>query len=89
MTTAAVAVAPVPSALDASVLVLNRLFMAVRVVCARDAFRLLWKETAEVVSVEDETYNCYNFSSWAEVSEHRRGHHLASRQGPDVQTPRR
>ncbi len=72
MTTAAVAVAPVPSALNASVLVLNRLFMAVRVVRARDAFRLLWKETAEVVSVEDETYNCYNFSSWAEVSEHRR-----------------
>jgi len=69
--TAAIAV-PGPSALDASVLVLNRLFMAVRVVRARDAFRLLWKETAEVISVEDETYATYDFSSWTEVSEYRR-----------------
>jgi 5-methylcytosine-specific restriction endonuclease McrA len=61
-----------PSSLEASVLVLNRLFMAVRVVRARDAFVLLWKEIAEVVSVEDETYNTYDFSSWAEVSEYRR-----------------
>jgi len=61
-----------PSALEASVLVLNRLFMAVRVVRARDAFVLLWKEIAEVVSVEDETYATYDFSSWAEVSEYRR-----------------
>ena len=70
MTTAA-AIA-IPSALDTSVLVLNRLFMAVRVVRARHAFVLLWKEIAEVVSVEDETYACYNFSSWAEVSQLRR-----------------
>jgi len=60
------------SALETSVLVLNRLFMAVRVVRARDAFVLLWKQTAEVVSVEDETYNTYDFSSWAQVSEYRR-----------------
>jgi 5-methylcytosine-specific restriction endonuclease McrA len=61
-----------PNSLEASVLVLNRLFMAVRVVRAREAFVLLWKEIAEVVSVEDETYNTYDFSSWAEVSEYRR-----------------
>ena len=72
MTATAAAVAPVPSALDTSVLVLNRLFMAVRVVRARDAFRLLWKEIAEVVSVEDETYATYDFWSWAEVSQARR-----------------
>ncbi len=60
------------SALDASVLVLNRLFMAVRVVRARHAFSLLWKEAAEVVSVEDETFACYDFSTWAEVSQYRR-----------------
>jgi len=72
MTASAVGVTPVPSALDTSVLVLNRLFMAVRVVRARDAFRLLWKEIAEVVSVEDETYATYDFSSWTEVSEYRR-----------------
>lgn len=58
--------------LDASVLVLNRLFMAVRVVRARHAFTLLWKQLAEVVSVEDDTYSCHDFSSWAEVSQARR-----------------
>jgi 5-methylcytosine-specific restriction endonuclease McrA len=63
---------PGPASLDASVLVLNRLFMAVRVIRARHAFVLLWKHVAEVVSVEDETFNTYDFSSWAEVSEYRR-----------------
>lgn len=72
MSSAALEVGARPSSLDASVLVLNRLFMAVRVVRAREAFVLLWKEIAEVVSVEDETYDTYDFSSWAEVSEHRR-----------------
>ncbi|MBL7139861.1 MAG: HNH endonuclease [Planctomycetes bacterium] len=72
MSSAVATVVPGPSALDASVLVLNRLFMAVRVVPARYAFVLLWKEIAEVVSVEDETYNTYDFSSWAEVSQARR-----------------
>lgn len=61
-----------PSALNTSVLVLNRLFMAVRVIRARHAFVLLWKEAAEVVSVEDDTFTCYDFFSWAQVSEHRR-----------------
>jgi len=72
MSSAVAAVVPGPSALETSVLVLNRLFMAVRVVPARYAFVLLWKEIAEVVSVEDETYNTYDFSSWAEVSQARR-----------------
>jgi len=71
-------VAPAPSALDTSVLVLNRLFMAVRVVRARHAFVLLWKQVAEVVSVEDETFNCYDFSSWAEISQLRRQFQPAS-----------
>jgi len=72
MSSAVVEAVARPSALDASVLVLNRLFMAVRVVRAREAFVLLWKEIAEVVSVEDETYDTYDFSSWAQVSEYRR-----------------
>ena len=72
MTAAATTTALTPSALDVSVLVLNRLFMAVRVVRARHAFRLLWKEIAEVVSVEDNTYATYDFWSWAEVSHARR-----------------
>ena len=61
-----------PSGLDTSVLVLNRLFMAVRVVRARHAFVLLWKQVAEVVSVEDETFATYDFTSWAEMSQLRR-----------------
>jgi len=69
---------PRPSALDASVLVLNRLFMAVRVVRARHAFVLLWKHVAEVVSVEDESFACYDFSSWTEVSAYRRQFEPAS-----------
>jgi len=72
MSTALPMVAPGVSGLDTSVLVLNRLFMAVRVVRARHAFVLLWKHVAEVVSVEDETYACYDFSSWAEVSAYRK-----------------
>ena len=41
------------SGLDASVLVLNKLFMAVHVIPVRRAFILLCKELAEVVSLED------------------------------------
>jgi 5-methylcytosine-specific restriction endonuclease McrA len=70
--TAAAAIPGGASALETSVLVLNRLFMAVRVVRARTAFVLLWKKAAEVVSVEDESFNCYDFSSWADVSAYRR-----------------
>ena len=36
-------------ALESSVLVLNRFFVALRVVSARRAFVMLWKEVAEVV----------------------------------------
>jgi len=43
----------VTSPLDASVLVLNKLFMAVHVISVRRAFILLCKELAEVVSQED------------------------------------
>ena len=41
----------VASALDARVLVLNKLYSAVRVVDARRAFTLLCKGSAEVISV--------------------------------------
>jgi 5-methylcytosine-specific restriction endonuclease McrA len=59
------------SALDASVLVLNRLFMAVHVISVRRAFCLLCKELAEVVSLEDGQFNTYDFETWREVSEFR------------------
>jgi 5-methylcytosine-specific restriction endonuclease McrA len=64
--------------LDASVLVLNRLFMAIHVISARRAFCLLFKELAEVVNVEDGQFASYNFDSWREVSEFR-----ARFKGPD------
>jgi 5-methylcytosine-specific restriction endonuclease McrA len=59
------------SALDASVLVLNKLFMAVHVISVRRAFCLLFKEVAEVVSLEDGQFATYNFATWCEVSEYR------------------
>lgn len=59
------------SALDASVLVLNKLFMAVHVISVRRAFILLCKELAEVVSLEDGQFLTYDFQSWREVSEYR------------------
>ena len=59
------------SPLDAHVLVLNKHYAAVRVVSARRAFRMLFKEIAEIVSVEDNRYYSYDFDSWREVSEFR------------------
>lgn len=57
--------------LDSSVLVLNKMFMAVQIINVRRAFILLVKEQAEVVSTEDGQYSTYDFSSWLEVSEYR------------------
>src|SRR5271157_6364707 len=59
------------TALDASVLVLNKLFMAVHIISVRRAFVLLCKEVAEVVSQEDGTFSTYDFETWREVSEFR------------------
>jgi 5-methylcytosine-specific restriction endonuclease McrA len=56
------------TALDASVLVLNKMFMAVHVIGVRRAFCLLCKDLAEVVTLEDGQFATYSFSSWAEVS---------------------
>src|ERR1700752_2253525 len=58
-------------ALESSVLVLNKLFMAVHVITVRRAFCLLCKELAEVVAQEDGQFATYNFESWCEVSEFR------------------
>lgn len=59
------------TALNSSVLVLNKFFMAVHVVSARKAFALLWKACAEVVHVNDDRYDFYNFDSWRELSQLR------------------
>src|SRR5205823_9960831 len=63
-----------PSALDASVLVLNRLFMAVHVISVKRAFCLLCKELAEVVALEDGQFVAYDFVTWRELSEFRAKH---------------
>ncbi len=59
------------SHLDASVLVLNKHYAAVRVATVRRAFGMLYRDLAEVVSVEDNQYLSYDFESWREVSEFR------------------
>ena len=60
------------SGLNCNVLVLNKHYMAVRIVRARRAFSLLFRELAEVVSFEQGAYSNYNFQSWCDVSELRR-----------------
>jgi 5-methylcytosine-specific restriction endonuclease McrA len=56
------------AAMQSSVLVLNRLYMAVQVMSVRRAFCLLFKDLAEVVSVENGNYVSYDFDSWREAS---------------------
>lgn len=57
------------SALDASVLVLNKLYMAIHVVSVRRAFTLLCKELAEVVHIDPEgVWTSHDFESWRDVS---------------------
>ncbi len=57
------------SGLSLSVLLLNRLYMAVRVVNVRRAMTLLYRDLAEVVAVEDGQYVSYDFADWVEVSQ--------------------
>ena len=56
-------------ALGASVLVLNRFYMAVHVINVRRAFTLLFRDLAEVVHLEQGQFANYNFDSWRDVSE--------------------
>lgn len=64
-------VAEVP-VLSTSVLILNRLYQAVRVVSARRAMTLLYQDVAEVVAVEDGQFLSYDFEDWVEVSDAKR-----------------
>ena len=57
--------------LGASVLVLNRLYMAVHVVGVPRAFRLLCREIAEVIHLEEGRFANYDFEGWREISELR------------------
>ena len=55
--------------LAASVLVLNRLYMAIHVVGVRRAFGLLFRDIAEVIHLENGSFANYDFDSWRDVSE--------------------
>lgn len=54
--------------LDSSVLVLNRYYMAMRLIPLRQALLLLYRNTAEVIDQENEHYVNYDFSSWCQLS---------------------
>jgi 5-methylcytosine-specific restriction endonuclease McrA len=63
------ATASPPDPLAASVLVLNRLYMAIHVVGVRRAFGLLYREIAEVIHLEEGKFASYDFDGWREISE--------------------
>ena len=56
------------NSLNAQVLVLNKLWMAVRVVDARRAFSLVFRDLAEVIHVDDGAYSSHDFDSWTDLS---------------------
>ncbi len=60
------------AALESNVLALNRLYLAIHIISAKRAFCLLCKGLAEVVDSTDGQFITYDFTSWQEVSEHRR-----------------
>jgi 5-methylcytosine-specific restriction endonuclease McrA len=81
------------SGLDCNVLVLNKYYMAVRIVGAKRAFSLLCRQVAEVVSVEEGSYLAYDFESWCEVSQFKRqfkpdGHDWVSTVNFHIAVPR-
>lgn len=57
------------SVLDANVLVLNRFYMAIRVISVRRSLTLLYRQCAEVIGNEDGTFISYDFNSWCELSQ--------------------
>ncbi len=81
------------SGLNCSVLMLNKHYMAIRVVGVKRAFSLLCRDLAEVVSYEEGTYANYDFRSWCEVSQCRRefdatGHDWVTTVNFDIAVPR-
>lgn len=55
------------SALEGSVLVLNRFYMAVHVISVRRSLVLLYRDLAEVIDVEGRQFFNYNFENWIEL----------------------
>jgi len=69
---ASAAAVPADLGLDAKVLVLNKVYFALRVISARRAFALLVRDAAEIIHVEEGRYYNYSLTSWLEVSELQR-----------------
>ena len=70
----ATAVLSPPSALNGSVLVLNRFYQAIRVINVRRAFSLLCRDMAEVIHIEQDAagksqWLNLDFGEWRELSE--------------------
>jgi len=62
--------------LSSDVLVLNKHYAAIRVVKARRAFVLLYKNYAEVISKDNGRFSSYKFDDWVETSiDHNRTDH--------------
>jgi 5-methylcytosine-specific restriction endonuclease McrA len=59
------------SALDSHVLVLNKHYAAVRIITARRAMSLLCRGIAEILSIENDDWQTYDFESWRQLSELR------------------
>ncbi len=57
--------------LHSSVLVLNRSYVALRVVSVRRAIVMLFRDAAEVIQLENGGYANYDFASWCEWSAFR------------------
>lgn len=56
------------AALNSHVLVLNKMWMAIRIVDARRALSLLFRDLAEVIRVDDGSYTGHDFESWYDIS---------------------
>jgi len=59
----------VDEGLNAKVLVLNKMYVAIRGINAKRAFSLLARDVAEVIHIDDGVYSNHDLTSWAELSE--------------------
>lgn len=81
------------SVLETNALVLNRFYMAIRVVNIRRALTLLYRDCAEVIAHENEQFVSYDFESWCELSqltslEKQDGEDYLQAVGFELQVPR-
>ncbi|MEC7564074.1 MAG: HNH endonuclease [Planctomycetota bacterium] len=54
--------------LHSQVLLLNRFYMAMQIISARQSFILLYRDVAEVIDTESGSFYNYSFESWQELS---------------------